>query len=406
MKKHAQQQYARGSMYNYRSDADDSIPESGINPWDMNKNVRSIQDITKGYYKNFSTGFDGWTNGGMAPGYAVSNKQKLCDDQLIMDPAQNPNRNKMDSTTQLSNQTKIGWRRTTDHRFNIAKYGRKNLGKAVDKENWYKNRANAGIDHDILVSWKDNNLNKTTALLMMDLSQKKNDAHKIGLNNIDWGKSKNGKNNQIKLTPKDMAGMKKRPTKESQDETAHSQLKSEVTTKSGEHILLHDAPIIGKTKIHSTVFEKMGLVNKQLTKQQKSDLRDSIKHSASNSNLYNETVNKKQKNNVNDTKMKWQSNAIFKKGEEKTIMNYKKAKKDVKGNNLQKINKHQFKTDSFVGNQRRGEINTKVIHGKNVKIDNKFGREGVKTRNVGGMGSKYMNSYIKHDNLENEVNDN
>ena len=150
----------------------------------------------------------------------------------------------------------------------------------------------------------------------------------------------------------------------------------------------------------------MGLVNKQLTKQQKSDLRDSIKHSASNSNLYNETVNKKQKNNVNDTKMKWQSNAIFKKGEEKTIMNYKKAKKDVKGNNLQKINKHQFKTDSFVGNQRRGEINTKVIHGKNVKIDNKFGREGVKTRNVGGMGSKYMNSYIKHDNLENEVNDN
>jgi hypothetical protein len=406
MRAHVDQQYARGSLYNYRPDGDASVPESGINPWVMNSNVRGIQNISKDYFKNFSTGLDGWHNGATAPGYVVSNKQKLVDGQLIKDPATAPNRNKMDATTVLSNTLKIGWRRTTDNEFKVSKYGKKNFGKPYNAEDWYKNRANVTIDHDILMSWQDVNVSKATALKMIDLSKQKFDKHQTGLHGIEWDESKDGKGNKVKLVPKDMAGMAKRPTLETQPITPHTNIKGEVNTSSGEKLMIHDAPNISKTRINSTMFEKMGQANKAVTKKQKSNLRASVKRSAESNYVDILETNKKKKPQVINNAILWDSLAVFKKGDEKAIMNYKSAKKKSNKHNLEKINKHKFEKDSYTNKQHKITKIAKIIHGKKTtRQDNDFGKEGVFTRSIGPMGNKQTMKYMERDSVSNEMDD-
>jgi hypothetical protein len=406
MRAHVDQQFARGSHYNYRSDADNSVPESGINPYDMNKNVRGIQNISKAYYKNFSTGFDSWHNGGMAPGYAVSNKQKLMDDQIIKDPATNPNCNKMDATTSLSNNLKIGWRRTTDNRFEVSKYGKKNIGKVYSNEDWYKNRANASVDHDVLLSWQGTNVSKSAALKIMDLSKQNSTKHWTGLQGMTWDESKLSKGTKVKLAPKDMAGMSKRPSAASQSKTPHDTLKGETSTKSGDMLMIHDAPTITKTRITSTIFEKMGQSNQAVTKTQKSDLRKDIKRSMRKETNEIVETNKKQKNQAEDNSIFWDSIAVFKKGKSKTVVNYKAAKKDKAGNNMNKLDKHKFNKESYVSQQHKQKIPSQVSKNKSqTKYDNNFGREGTFNQSKGEMGTKQTMQYIDRDNNDNYMSD-
>lgn len=406
MRKHADQQFSRGSFYNYRSDADDSVPESGVNPWIMQMNIRNAQGITKDYQKNFSTSRDNFHNGGMAPGYAISTKEKLVEGQEIKDPVQDPNRNKIDATTVLSNKTMIGWRRTTDHVFKVAKYGRKNIGKSFTDTDWYKNRANSSIDHDILVSWQDNNMSKTTALKMMDLAKQKFDAHYTGLHGINWGKIRESQSTKHKLTPADMSGMAKRPTKETQGPTAHDTLKGDMAPTSGEKLLLHDAPTISKTNINTTIFEKMGQATKKTVKHKKDDLRNAIEKTAKQEGLFMEENNKKKKKKSFDPSILWDSITVFRKGDEKAVANYKTIKK-TKGHNLDRIVKHQFERDSYARGQNNGLQRKNVVHkSKEARHDNDFGQEGVHTRHIGGMQSKYMNTYMDREDSSNVINDN
>ena len=405
MRNHASQQYARGSFYNYRPDNDDSIPESGINPWQMNSNIRQAQNVTKDYFKIFKTSYDAWTNGGMAPGYAVSNKEKIYNDQEIKDPAQNPNRNRMDVTNNLSNDTSIGWRRTTDHRFDIELYGKTSVGKSFSDEDWYKNRANVSTDHDILLVHEDKNMAKATALLMMDLSKQKFDAHYTGLQGINWGDSRNAKGTKNKLMPSDMSGMAVRPSLETRSIDDHTKLSGEQRPNTGEKLLLHDVPVIGKVNINTTIFEKMGQATRQLVTNKTDDLRKEIEQTSKLDGMSIEETNKKKKKYTNNNLL-WDSIPIFKKGEEKTIMNYKAAKKDMNEHNLDKLSKVSFKADSNINNQRRGRVELSQTHKSSESTsDNDFGSEGVFSKMTGGMQSKYMLPYVDRDNATNDIND-
>lgn len=406
MRAHVDQQVVRGPMYNYRPDGDPSVPESGINPWIMNQNVRGVQNITKSYFKNFSTGLDSWHNGGIAPGRTESVKEHIRNDQVIKDPANAPNRNRMDATTNLSNDLKIGWRRTTDNRFEVSKYGKKNIGRPYSSEDWYKNRANASIDHDIILSWQDVNVSKSTALKMMDLAKQKFDKHFTGLQGMNWEESQTNRGTKHKLTPNDMAGMAKRPTEETRDESAHTTLNGDAKPLAGGRLLQHDAPTITKTRINSTMFEKMGQSNKIVTKKQKDDLRDSIKRSAKTESVDIVENNKKQKLKKNGNDILWDSIAVFKKGDDKTIMNYKSAKKDITGNKLDQLDKHKFDRESYTGNQRQVLKTPKTKKNRSgATQDNDFGREGVLTRSIGGLGSKQVMQYMERDSVSNSIND-
>lgn len=408
MRKHAAQQFARASVINYKDDSDNSIPSEGINPWDMNKNVRSIQNYTKDYFKNFDTAWDSWSTAGAKSNPSESKMQIIQDSSDMRDPAQMENRNLMNITNTLSNDTSIGFRRTTDHEFKIAKYGKTNIGASFTTEDWYKNRSNAHIDHDVMVSWTDVNVTKAAALKMIDLSKQKFTAQWTGLQGMDWDESKSSRSTKQKLTPVDMAGMEKRPAIETQATAPHADINGAVSTKKGSRLLLHDAPVINKTRINTTIFEKMGLVNKQNTKIQRDDLRKDIQQTAHDSNLYITENPKKQKAQSKDSgKNLWDSLAVYQKGDSQVIMNYKAAAKDTRGHNLQKIGKVNFENESKNTTQRRGRIDKVATSKKNEGyIDNDFGRDDSISKTVGGgMGSKYMTPHMARDGYVNNIND-
>jgi hypothetical protein len=408
MRKHAAQQFSRASLINFKNDADPSVPSAGIDPWTMNTNVRSIQNITKDYYKNFDTAWDAWGVSGSKAPSSDSRMKYVANSCDMRDPKQIPNRNMMNVTNSLSNDTSIGFRRTTDHVFKVAKYGKTNKGATFTDENWYKNRANVHIDHDVMVSWQDSNVSKNAALKMVDLSKQKIDAHLTGLNGIHWDESKHSRSTKHKLTPVDMSGMAKRPVSESQPKSAHEDINGESAPNSGARLIKTYKPVINKTHINTTIYEQMGLINRKNTKQQKDDLRNEIQRTATDPHMFTSEKNKKRKLGSKDTsKLLWESVADYDKGTSKNIMNYKAAAKYIKGHNLQKLNKTEFKNDSKYSNQRRGRIdksaNSKMGEGE---IDNDFGRDDVITKTIGGgMGNKYMRPHMDRDGYRNDLND-
>jgi hypothetical protein len=406
MRNHVNQQYSRSSLINFKNDSDESVPESGINPWDMNANVRSTQNIFKDYFKNFSTAKDGWSTAAFRTDFANSKVTQAEDSADIKDPANMANRNVMNITNTLSNDTSIGFRRTTDHEFKIAQYGKTNIGASFTNEDWYKNRANSHIDHDVTVSYQDVNVSKSAALKMIDLSKQKLDAHLTGMQGIIWDESKNSQSTKQKLMPADMAGMQKRPTFETQPTSAHTNIKGDVLNKPGQKFINNTTSNMDKTIINTTIAEKMELVNKLTTKNQKDDLRNDIQQSTIDNNIYLTYNNQTQTMPTDSVKTSWDSIANYDKGTSKTIMNYKAVANALQGNNLQKLGQINFEHDSKNNTQMRGRLDKSVVSKKNEgQIDNAFGRDDCVTKMTGGLGSKYMTPHMKRDCAENDLND-
>lgn len=408
-RKGVDQQYSRKDLYNYRDDSDNSVPEQGVNPWVMQSNIRNSQVSTKEYLRIFSTEFDNFTNGIIGPGFnpPVSVAENVQDDQVIKDPAHAPNRTRMDVTNNLSNDTSIGWRRTTDHRFKVEKYGRNTAKKPITEADTWKNRGNAHIDHDTLVSWEDTNMRKAMALLMMDLTKQKEMYQFTGLNGIIFGNSEKTENKKRKLTPADMAGVVNRPTKESQPSTPHTQIKGEMKPVSGERLMIHDVKNIEKSYINPTIVEKMSNVNRQTKKEQKDDLRTSIKKSADDYGIYMEDDTKKTVKDFDPAAI-WNSISMYKKGESMNVKNYKAAVTTIEegGTKLNKISKAIDFKESKGNEQRRGKLNSdNNANMKKARLDNDYGREVERAHLVGPLGSKYLNSYMDRDSEFNDIND-
>jgi hypothetical protein len=404
MRKHVEQQYARGKNYNYRNDSDNSIPSEGVTPYNMQMGIRNAQNITKDYFKIFSTAFEGWTNGGATPGYSKSVKELITDEQVLKDPAHRDLGNRGRMTTSLSNDTSIGWRRTVDHRFKVAKYGRTNTSKSFTSEDWWKNRANVIIDHDQLVSNQGNNINKSLALLMIDLAQQRKTHRFASIGNVDFNESNADINKKRKLTPADMAGMVNRPTNESQDETPHTQLNGEVSNTSGEKLIIKEVTNMGKTHINPTIVEKMSNINRLQTKHSKDDLRNAIKKSADDRGIYMEDINVKRVEKMEPGAI-WNSLGVYKKGESKSVKNYKMAvKKMISGGKvMDKVSKDIDFKESYKTNQRRGKLDSKKMNVNSTNIDNEYGREVERSHRTGPLGSKYMTAYIKDERAINDL---
>jgi hypothetical protein len=408
MRKHVEQQYARGKFYKYGDDSDNSIMESGWNPYAAQMQIRNAQNITKNYQKNFETSKDSWHNGGMAPGYQVSVKEKIHDEQEIKDPTHAPNINRIDVTNNLSNDTSIGWRRTTDHRFSVAKYGKKNPSKSFTTEDWYKNRSNAHIDHDQYVSWEDSNVSKATALTMMDLAEQRNLHQFTGLNGINYGTSEQDKNKIRNITQSNLSSMESKKSKESRGYDPHTELNGEQKTLSGKKLLFNSKQNITKTHITPTVAENISNVNKKMSKKNEMDLRESVRESASDNGIYHETQNAKKSNAEFNPSLLWKSSANHTQGTSASVKNYKAAVNKIEegGKKLERIDKNFMLGESHLGNQRRGKLLTDKNQDINTAMtDNEFGVEVARAHLIGPMGSKKMRKFMTRDIEHNEMND-
>ena len=404
MRKHADQQYARAGNINFYPDHDDSIPESGWNPYQAQMQIRNAQNQVKDRLQIFDTAFDNFHNGGVGGRSGVSVMENYDHDQEVKDIATNRS-NRACKTTSLSNDTSIGWRRTTDHRFKVAKYGKTNKSNLMSGENWYKNRANVYLDHDGLVTWQKTNVPKATALLMIDLTRKKKNAHRPDIHEKFAHSDEAPSGRKFKLTPADMAGMDKRETIETRTTDAHTELngKSAPSTR----VMKHDENNIEKTIINPVIFETMSRINQKSRTRDVNDLRNSIQQTAKNANLYMTEKNPTNRKGAPDNSILWKSIAKFKKGEEKQIFQYKSAVRGIDGHNMERLSKDGgFKSNSHITNQRRGNIgNTDIQQVGGTNLDADFAIERVRSKSVGPMGKKYMNEYHDRDGTVNDIND-
>jgi len=115
MRKHREQQEARGKFIKFYSDEDHSIPEKGITPMAMNQMIRQGQHQTKERLKIFSTANTGFHTGNATVGqtlsvadqtrFASQERNQVASDGDVSTFSLKNRRNK---TTSMSNDTSIG----------------------------------------------------------------------------------------------------------------------------------------------------------------------------------------------------------------------------------------------------------------------------------------------------------
>jgi hypothetical protein len=165
-------------------------------------------------------------------------------------------------------------------------------------------------------------------------------------------------------------------------------------------------PTINKTHINPTIFETMGMVNTINIKDQKDDLRNSIKQSAADEGLYKEENNIKHKATKTGADVLWGAKAEYKKGKSKSVVNYKAAKKESSQHNLNRINREQMEDDSHLTLNKSSKRMANVTRNKaQAQTDVEYAPERDKSKMVGGMGTKYMTPYMELDGDVNDIND-
>ncbi len=161
------QRRARGKFINFYNDDDLSVPESGINPTQMVKNVRqAVFTGGRDRLKIFSTSRDNMVTGyNMAPVSTSSRLPHVTTDGTIvnLNVADAPYRS--NRTTVLSNMH-LGWGSTPDQEFTIAKYGDMRSAMPIGMVNVGANRRNAEMDADEQVEFQGQRTSRALALTM------------------------------------------------------------------------------------------------------------------------------------------------------------------------------------------------------------------------------------------------
>jgi len=400
---HRKQQEARGKFIKFYSDEDASVPSEG------RTQARVIADIKSQFYrvkdqlKIFDTSQDSRHNGGtkqiLRTNAAECMQEKSGKDYEMADAMCY---NTANITNNLSNNTSIGWRRTTDHIFQVAKYGLNRKIKDGKNNNFLKNKQNATIAHDVLISYQEQNVMKSVGLKMIDLAKNKQNSLEFG-NAASFSKSKNGMQRSQKLTPKDLSGMVKHSVDISQDVAAHVMLNGEQVSHVTGSMTKQRSDMSLKKKgiVDMYIINYMTNNNRKLNKNVLSDLRDEIDQSADFITILNEQDNKK--NSVMEVKneLLWNSIANFEKGTSMRLQNYKRNENFLGAKDQGDYAFEDYKKEQKTSDQRRGNIqNPDQYIFDATDYDQDSGLEVVGTKLIGGMGSKYTRENIDNGDID------
>jgi hypothetical protein len=408
MKQHRRQQEARGKFIKQGNDEDNSVPSAGWNPTHL------IRDMTAQFYplKQRMKIFDDSMNG-MSAGTGINQKQRKNTAECMQETdASQPEMqdeicyNRANKTNTLSNNTSIGWRRTTDHMFQVAKYGMMR-GKTNANADIIKNRSNAHVTHDVQVSYRDQMVSKALSLKMIDLSKrKKNDMDAAADNDNILGESTKTQVRTKKITPADMAGMQARETDESQGASAHTQLGGE----QAQHVTgamtsqQTDSNRMGKVVVDPFIIEYMASINRKMSPRDVEDLRENVLQSVELSGLMVEQKTKQAQSSEVGNELMWMSGANFERGNSMKMANYRKMKAMPTAKDQNHYDFEEYKQSQKTSGQRRGNIQNPELYGMEViDFDHNRGVEVVGTKLVGKRGSKYMNPYMDRGDTDNAL---
>lgn len=198
----------RGRYVNFYNDDDMSVPESGINPYQMQMNVRNSQRWASDRMKWFDTAKDNWTphRVGHTLPYVHRVTQVTVDGEVI-NLSDAVTANKSNLTDLLTNQYKIGWRRTTDQDFKVAKYGQVRPSAKISKQKWYKNIRKGIDDRKDAAVFQDQIVPKTLVVMMQNIINSRNEKQK-DTGGIPWKSSYGLKNYKTNLEAANYRGGK------------------------------------------------------------------------------------------------------------------------------------------------------------------------------------------------------
>lgn len=205
-------QYKRAGLYNFKDDSCPEVQELMINPLDMQELKTNAFYTTKDYKKIFETSLDSRSTKSAGP-TLINIDSNFCknvefmdhDDKNILDLNATTCKNRNDFTTNLSNNTQIGWWTDIDARFQISNYGHIRPTKNIS-EDWHRVHREVKPDQMIGVSREGINLNRDIALMMINFQHRKDMLHNVG-RNINFGMGTEATQRARKATAKDIRNL-------------------------------------------------------------------------------------------------------------------------------------------------------------------------------------------------------
>lgn len=405
MREHRKQQEARGKFIKFYDDGDFSVPGEGISPREMVKLLRRPFYEVKDRLKIFDDSMNGINLGGSM---TQERRKNTAECMQVVDDRKPEMRDEMcynraNVVNDLSNNTSIGWRRTTDHRFKVAQYGMIRRAPGAKDVNVIKNKSNTFIEHDFHLAWKDQNTSKSFSVNMIDLAKQRARDMRTSEGLILGKSDKSQTGRKRRLLAKDI--IVKRQSGASQAEAAHTSIKGDrtqhitgrMTKPRSEHNKM------SKLVIDPFIIQHMASCNRTMSKKKLSDLRNQIGQSAAfNGMLMQQSNRTRDPVNKRRNKLLWESAANHAKGESMKIMNYKSCAQKIKTKNQDDYDYEDYKKSQKVSGQRRGNIqNPDLYVMEAADYDQDFtGLEITGTKLVGGMGSKYMRGYMDGGDIE------
>jgi hypothetical protein len=411
MREHVKQQQARTKFIKHGIDVDHSVPSGGgINPTRMVMNMKATLPCVKQRLKIFDDSLSQYNRGGMS--HTMMTDAEECvqkTDDKSPDMRDEICDTRMNKQNDLSNDTQIGWRTTTDNTFKVAKYGQIRRGPSCTTQDAYKNRGNVYTTHDTVSSYFNQNTAAKTAAKMIDIIKKREMAMENG-KDMEFDESGNNQaGRKQKITPSDL-----KPTQiesfTSQPVTAHTELNPTGTTSHFKGNMLKpklDSNKMKKSIVDPLIVDIMVGINRKMTPREIKDLREAIQQSAEEATMLIQQANTKQTNKEITNKLLWDSQANHEKGKSYKIANYSKLGSNIcinKPKNHRAYDFEPYKLQQKIYGQRRGNIQNPSLYNMDViEYDQNAPLDVVGTKLIGGFGSKYTQPYIdKGDMSRNE----
>ena len=297
MRKHMEQQYARGAFIKFSPDDDFSVPEIGINPTQMVSNIKSGMYQFKDRYKNFEESFDGWTNGYQGISRHGGNDiAKMTPDGTIMDLTEASVRNRRDAVSQLSDDPTIAYRWSTpDQRVKIARYGIVRVSQDKNYQNWDNNRKSTFLDHANMAIIDGTRVNRMLARLIVDLEGLR-DNKQLVAQGAAYGDSSVNQQAKKKLSPVDIYKIIRIGGFNTHAATANEFFEGDHIHKYGNKPMNNQRVASQNIQVNHEITKSM----EQATKKQRArdkegfvHLRKKIEESASENGIYNEAKNRR-----------------------------------------------------------------------------------------------------------------
>lgn len=296
MNKAREQRMARGSLLKMYNDNDYSVPETGINPAQMNSTVRGLQQQFKDRWQNFDESMDSWHNGGAAPEKRSSMIALITTDGTIMNLTDASQRNRRDVVSALSDDGIGAIRRYTepDHRIKISRYGNTRPMFELGSNHWNTNRYNSYLDHQAPVELKGQMVNRMLANLILDIEGQRDTKQAVAQGAVYGDSDLNQvRASRRKLNPDDIykiiaIGM----DSNTQPGAAHTAFDGMMSNRSAPNQKLDLRVTQEATKLNHEILESMVQATRVQNSNEAKDMREKIKSSAAEQGVYYENLSR------------------------------------------------------------------------------------------------------------------